>query len=84
MRTLHKWYARLNGYFWQPCPVCGQPFGGHEHGVGMVNDRVVCKAPTCNYVAGHLDNQQGKPLILPYIMGMKLNDLLEQQHATGY
>ena len=29
-RFLHKWYARLNGYFWLPCPICGRMFGGHE------------------------------------------------------
>lgn len=25
-------FARKNGYFWLPCPVCGQMFGGHEVG----------------------------------------------------
>ena len=20
----------MNGYFWLPCPVCGEEFGGHE------------------------------------------------------
>jgi hypothetical protein len=29
-RTFNKMYARLNGYFWLPCPLCGQHFGGHE------------------------------------------------------
>lgn len=29
-RWLNKIYAKLNGYFWIPCPVCGQYFGGHE------------------------------------------------------
>lgn len=23
-------YAQINGYFWLPCPVCGEEFGGHE------------------------------------------------------
>lgn len=23
-------YARHNGYFWLPCPLCGEHFGGHE------------------------------------------------------
>jgi len=22
--------ARLGGYFWLPCPLCGERFGGHE------------------------------------------------------
>ena len=29
-RWFHRWWARFFGYFWIPCPVCGQPFGGHE------------------------------------------------------
>lgn len=30
MRLAHKLYANLFGYFWLPCPVCGEHFGGHE------------------------------------------------------
>lgn len=30
MRWYHKMYARFNGYFWLPCPICGKEFGGHE------------------------------------------------------
>jgi hypothetical protein len=29
-RTLNRLYARLFGYFWLPCPLCGQMSGGHE------------------------------------------------------
>mgnify|MGYP001580585561 CR=1 FL=1 len=29
-RFLHKWYANTMGYFWLPCPRCGEMFGGHE------------------------------------------------------
>jgi hypothetical protein len=29
-RLLNKLYAHLFGYFWLPCPQCGQFFGGHE------------------------------------------------------
>jgi predicted RNA-binding Zn-ribbon protein involved in translation (DUF1610 family) len=29
-RKLNRLYARLNNYFWLPCPLCGQEFGGHE------------------------------------------------------
>jgi hypothetical protein len=29
-RWLNRLYARLMGYFWLPCPLCGRPFGGHE------------------------------------------------------
>ena len=30
MRWLNKLYAWIRGYFWQPCPICGRMFGGHE------------------------------------------------------
>lgn len=29
-RQAHRWYAAVGGYFWAPCPLCGQKFGGHE------------------------------------------------------
>jgi hypothetical protein len=29
-RAVHRWWANLAGFFWTPCPLCGQPFGGHE------------------------------------------------------
>lgn len=29
-RFLHHFYAWLFGYFWIPCPVCQDFFGGHE------------------------------------------------------
>lgn len=29
-RWLNRIYARLLGYFWLPCPLCVEPFGGHE------------------------------------------------------
>ena len=34
-------YAKLLGYFWLPCPVCGKHFGGHEAviGNGLVVDQ---------------------------------------------
>ena len=31
-RKAAKAYANLFGYFWLPCPTCGQMFGGHEIG----------------------------------------------------
>lgn len=30
MRWLHRLYARAFGYFWLPCSVCGEHFGGHQ------------------------------------------------------
>ena len=32
MSRLARLYAEANGYFWLPCPLCGQMFGGHEWG----------------------------------------------------
>lgn len=32
-RSYQRRYARRHGYFWLPCPLCGEEFGGHEaHG----------------------------------------------------
>lgn len=32
LRGFHRRYAARQGYFWIPCPLCAQPFGGHEVG----------------------------------------------------
>lgn len=29
-RAAARAIARAGGYFWLPCPVCGEEFGGHE------------------------------------------------------
>lgn len=31
-RARRQAYAREHGYFWLPCPLCGEQFGGHEWG----------------------------------------------------
>lgn len=31
-RRLHKAFADSHGYFWLPCILCNQHFGGHEAG----------------------------------------------------
>ena len=33
-RKAHECYARANGFYWLPCPVCNEWFGGHEQGKG--------------------------------------------------
>jgi hypothetical protein len=35
-RQAHELYAAINGFFWLPCPQCGQHFGGHEQPQGSV------------------------------------------------
>ncbi len=29
-RRWHQFRAFIGGYFWLPCPICREPFGGHE------------------------------------------------------
>jgi hypothetical protein len=36
MRLLHRLWAWAAGYFWLPCPVCKQEFGGHEWPQGFL------------------------------------------------
>lgn len=49
-RFVHWVYAKLNGYFWMPCPRCGRGFGGHENGKGCDLDTPAtgrCTCPRC-------------------------------------
>lgn len=32
-------YAALFGYFWLPCPICKEKFGGHEWKVSWIKDQ---------------------------------------------
>lgn len=41
-RWLQHLIANLLGYFWLPCPICGENFGGHEWTSGSV----LRKSPT--------------------------------------
>jgi len=37
-RWWHRAYALTHGFFWLPCPICREPFGGHEwvdYGLGL-------------------------------------------------
>lgn len=29
-RRFHQAWAQAFGYFWLPCPLCGNEFGGHQ------------------------------------------------------
>jgi len=53
----------MGGYYWLPCPLCGEMFGGHEkHGVlyyGVGGGETVCidcadKAKDINRERGYL------------------------------
>lgn len=43
--------AVVGGYFWLPCPLCGQMFGGHESTDASINGRLVC--PICAIEGNH-------------------------------
>ncbi len=55
-RWFRKLRADLFGYFWLPCPICHEHFGGFETG-GTLNDpghdgqegtgRIICRKPSC-------------------------------------
>jgi len=48
MRLLHKIYASFFGYFWIPCPLCGEMFGGHEeHSKYTINHRGPISTGVC-------------------------------------
>jgi len=41
-RILNKMKAKMGGYFWLPCPLCGEEFGGHE----WLNGNTLMETPT--------------------------------------
>jgi hypothetical protein len=48
-RTLRwRWLARLRaclgGWFWLPCPACGQMFAGYEAGRLVLDGKIACPA----------------------------------------
>lgn len=52
-RWPHRLYAGLMGYFWIPCPLCGDPFGGQETTgaaigkAGRPPNEGMCVCPRC-------------------------------------
>lgn len=67
-RLKHRWWhwlkALLTGYFWLPCPICGQKFGGHEWVRGTLflspEGRGVC--PACAPLADRISERVLKVL----------------------
>jgi formylmethanofuran dehydrogenase subunit E len=37
-RWIQRIWASVVGYFWLPCDICGEPFGGHEPQSGTLMD----------------------------------------------
>lgn len=56
LKLLNQFYAFVFGYFWLPCPKCGEMFGGHQHRAGgahvIVNEgdgpHCYCVCPACD------------------------------------
>jgi hypothetical protein len=48
-RFFNKKYANLCGYFWLPCPICGEYFGGHEWGIGSLMTSPSRGKGVCNH-----------------------------------
>jgi hypothetical protein len=56
MRLFHYLYAKINGYFWQPCPICGENFGGHQftkysYPTAPFEGKACCPKPACQQKA---------------------------------
>jgi len=60
-RFCHKIYAWLMGYFWLPCPLCGEMFGGHESGgyLRTLHNRGVLVCYKCRERVGKLTQLDG-------------------------
>lgn len=46
-RWCHKLFAHALGFFWLPCPACGEMFGGHEWRDPSVQTDPVTKKGCC-------------------------------------
>jgi hypothetical protein len=46
-RWLNQFYAWLCGYFWLPCHICGQEYGGHEW-IGSDDNTMTGICPSCS------------------------------------
>ena len=47
------WKAVRSGYFWKPCPICGEYFGGYEANLTVslmlskAEGWLICQRPSC-------------------------------------
>ena len=59
-RIVHKIYADLRGYFWMPCPLCHEMFGGHEkHGVLLDSPcQGICTCVNCKEKADAINYER--------------------------
>ncbi len=69
-RFLHRFYAVLMGYFWLPCPICGEYFGGHEwtnwqevpDPNSLGNELCICDACAAKRAMGYVDKQYSEEI----------------------
>lgn len=52
-RNKARRYAQRHHFFWLPCPLCGEPFGGQEWGgAGIPTDQPGTSQGICAHCAG--------------------------------
>lgn len=56
-RILHRIYAGLTGYFWLPCPICKEYFGGHEKNSGSLYSDRYSGRTVCSNCVGEADKR---------------------------
>ncbi len=67
-RWVHRFYAYLFGYFWLPCPLCREFFGGHEwDGRGLIKESHLHK------YGGHINYEGVCKQCLPRARQINLN-----------
>lgn len=59
-RLLEKAKAHAGGYFWLPCDICGEPFGGHEKPNGWLLRSPGRSTMTCPDCPGYWMEQDGR------------------------
>ncbi|MFA5307692.1 MAG: hypothetical protein WC365_09645 [Candidatus Babeliales bacterium] len=61
-RTLNKIYANLFGYFWLPCPICEEMFGGHEFSSSILMKTETSGECVCKNCGGKAEELNRKRL----------------------
>ncbi len=68
MKFLRKLKANLLGYFWMPCPICGEDFAGFEIGKGHLkvsSEKTYCCCKKCDYYAGIIAGRNDEQVFVP-------------------
>ena len=76
-RILNRIYAYAFGFFWSPCPICGELFGGHEWDYGnsllitQFSGTAVCR--NCGDIARKRNEDNWIMLDAPITVAAKLD-----------